>query len=245
MVAAGVSLFLLVACAHPSRVTSFNQGAHNGSSIGRIAVDPATNSLAPLIAQGLEHEGYVIDDPLTSVKLLAAHHLGRDSFETPEGRKALASERVDALLFAVPKSSGVLLETVSVRLVRAVSGDTVVAFVLETGGCGMPGSPCDARTKLSAYEAAGRIAETIRQSVGPGPDQLIETARDDATLEMSGVVFKKTGDCPGFAPGQRARFTVRGPGGPCARPLLILVRSGEQCEVEREGRPEWCERSGR
>lgn len=191
-------------------------------------------------------EGYAIDDSAATARLLAAHHLGDSALDKPEGLQALASERVDAVLIAASDYPGWVLksspkyvdinsyppEKVAVRLIRTASGDAVTAFVWENAFCAMRGSPCDNRAKRSASEAARQVADLVLQSIGPAPGYLIEAAPADGTVVISGVAFKKKGDCPGFALGQRVRFAVGDRIGACTNAKLILIRSGEECDVE-------------
>jgi hypothetical protein len=230
--ATATALCLLLACAHPSRVTPMIQGMPSGPPMARIAVGPAATSIAQQIAEQLERDGYAVVDPLATAKLLIAHHLDNEALETPEGLEALASGKIDGLLIAVPTGDGYSIRTAVVRLIRTASGETVAAFLWENGHCAMRGSPCDYRAKRSVHEAAAEIVGLLRPSIGTIPGQLIEAVMDDGRLVISGVVFTKSGDCPGFVAGQRVKFTNGDQRGFCATAKLVLIGSGDECDVE-------------
>jgi hypothetical protein len=246
MIAAAVVSCLLGGCAHPSRVTAFVQGVPGGPPIDRIAVAPALGSISASVARVLEREGYTIDDSVATARLLAAHHLDDGSRDKHEALQALASEKVDAVLVIVPDYPGWVLksspkyvdvnsyppEKVAVRLIRTTSGDVVTAFVWENAFCAMRGSPCDNRAKRSAFEAAREVAALVLQSIGPPPGHLIEATPEGGAVVISGVAFRKKGDCPSFTPGQRVRFAVGDRYGACKSAKLVLIRSGEECDVE-------------
>ena len=251
---AAVTSCLLVACTHPTRVTAFTQGAPGGPPITRIAVAPAVSSIDRLIAGALRQEGCAVHDPTETAGILAAHHLDVSLLEKPEGLAALASEGVDALLIAAPDYPGWVLhsdpkwgidvnafkpERVTVRLIRTVSGEAATAFVWENARCGMRGSPCDERAQNSVSFAAGRVADLVLQSIGSTPGHVIETAGDDGTLVISGVAFKKKKSrCSGFTPGHRVRFTMGDPLGHCERAWVVLIQTGELCNLKCPQRPE-------
>jgi hypothetical protein len=249
-----VTSCLLAACTHPTRVTAFTQGPRGGPPITRIAVAPAVSSIDRLIAGALRQEGCAVHDPTETAGILAAHHLDVGLLEKPEGLAALASEGVDALLIAAPDYPGWVLHSdpkyginvdaykprrVTVRLVRTVTGEAATAFVWENARCGMRGSPCDQRAQYSASFAAGRVADLVLESIGSTPGHVIETAGDDGTLVISGVAFKKKKSrCSGFTAGRRVRFTVGDPRGQCERAWVVLIQTGELCDLRCPQQPE-------